>query len=1141
MVAMKKALFTSAAREIRQTLSRFMSIFLIVALGTGFFAGVKATSPDMLLTIDRYFDDNRLADLRIVSTMGLDEDDLQAIRNTPGVLGVMPAYTADVLTYNDSKQLVLRLHSLPLTENGDDTLNRLTLVEGRLPTQAGECVAEVRASINGGYQIGDVITVESGGNDPIEDMLAVTEFTVVGLISSPYYITFERGTSSVGSGSVDRYLYVPEQDFTYPVYTDAFVAVSGALEAESYKKPYTDLIDAQTEEMKTVAALRERQRYEAIVSEATEELDKGRQELADAKQEADQKLADARAELDDARNKLNDGRKEYQDGVATFQTEIADAQKKLTDGEKELADGWREYYDGLRTYERESASANEKLAAAQKQIDAGLAEYKQGLAVYKQALQTHTALSQAFAVTQNPESDLEQRQTALATISGIAAALGENEDTAQLAQVLAAFAADPGNPMYSYAAQAALEGFGTTLTQTKQTLDGAKAELDAAQRKVSAGYAALSEAAAQLQSARLELEDAQKTLEKGKTEFAEKKLEGEQKLDDARRKLEDGERELASGELEYQDAEQTALRELADAQQEIDDAQKKIDDLSPPEWYILSRESFPGNAGYYDDSNRIDAIAQVFPVFFFLVAALVCLTTMTRMVEEKRTELGTVKALGYGKGAAVFKFLFYSGLASLLGSATGLIIGFQVFPYVIGSAYGILYHIPPILTPFHWDYAIPTALVAVIGTMLAALLACYKELAEQPATLMRPKAPKPGKRVLLERVPIIWRRLGFTQKVTVRNLLRYKRRMLMTVIGIAGCTALMVAGFGLKNSIAAIGSRQYGDIFLYHGMVLLNQDKGQNQKDLLANTVAEQQNITGSLSARQETVTALSGNGGREYDAVLFVPESTERIGEYASLRTRAGQDPITLGSDGAVITEKLARLLTIQPGDTITLRDADNHPYDIRVAAVTENYVFHYIYLSSAQYERVFEQSFEPNTLFLLLSDSSDDAQDALARALIANDYVVSVSFNSSAEKSFYDMLSSLDYVVLVLIISAGLLAFVVLYNLTNINVTERLREIATIKVLGFYDAEVSSYVYRENILLSLMGIAFGLLGGVFLHSFVVQTGEIDMLMFGREIGWLGFTMAALLTALFTLLVNLTLHRRLKHISMVESLKSVE
>ncbi len=1142
MVAMKNALFTATLREVRHTFTRFMSIFLIVALGTGFFAGIKATTPDMLSTIDTYFDENHLADIRLVSTMGFDENDIAAIRNTEGVNGVMPSYTADVLTNEDGKQLVLRMHSINVDADQDENLlNRPVLLEGRMPQKTGECLAEASGTMTVGFKIGDVISVQSGTDDPLEDFLATDEFTVVGLVMSPYYISFERGNSSIGSGAVDRYLYVREQDFCYEVHTDVFVTLSGALEQQSYSDKYNEIVDTLTDRFEAVAEVREQERYDEIITEATAELDKAKRELADAREEAYQKLNDARAELDDARKKLDDGYKEYKDGLKTFQTEIADAQKQLDDGYKELAEGWQQYRAGLSEYEKQSSSAYEQLADAERQIAAGQARYEQGLAAYEQGVQTHTALTQAFALLQNPEATPEQRQMALMTISGIASVLAEQEDTAELAGVLSAYAAAPENPINIYMMQAALDGFAQTLDASKQELDKAKAELDAAKSKVSAGYKALSEASEKLASARLELEEAEKTLAEKRAEFEDAKAKGEKELADAAAKLAKGERDLADGEAEYQKAKEDAERELADAQTKIDDAQTEIDDLSPPEWYILTRDSIPGNSGYYEDSMRIDAISKVFPVFFFLVAALVCLTTMTRMVEEQRTELGVIKALGYGKGAAVFKFMFYSGTASLLGSFAGLAVGFRVFPFVIGAAYGIMYQIPAIQTSFHWEYAIPTMLVAVLSTMLAALLACYKELAEQPATLMRPKAPKPGKRVLLERVTPVWRRLGFIQKVTVRNLMRYKRRMLMTVIGIAGCTALMLAGFGMKNSIASIASKQYGEVFLYNGMVILNQDADAEDKEALDDTLKHEKNITGTLDARQEQVTALVTGNKKEIDAVQFVPENNDTIGDYAVLRTRIGQEPISLDIDGAVITEKLAKLLHLEVGDTITLRDSDNRLYDVKVGAITENYVYHYIYLSRAEYERVFGTDFVTNTLFMRLADTSDDAQDALSQTLISNKYVVSITYNSSVEKSFHDVLKSLDYVVLVLIISAGLLAFVVLYNLTNINVTERIREIATIKVLGFYDREVSSYIYRENILLTLMGIAFGLFGGIFLHRFVVSQAEIDVVMFGREVGWFGYMMSALLTAVFSLLVNLVLHFRLKHISMVESLKSVE
>ncbi|MFA9379609.1 MAG: FtsX-like permease family protein, partial [Acetanaerobacterium sp.] len=785
-------------------------------------------------------------------------------------------------------------------------------------------------------------------------------------------------------------------------------------------------------------------------------------------------------------------------------------------------------------------SARAQLSSAKTQLAAGRAQYEQGLAAYSEGVQTRDTLSGAIAAVQNPDATAEERTTALAAITGIAAALNERPDTQPLAQALDAFAADPENSITIYTVTAAMAGFSDSLAESRDTLDAAKKEIDAGQAKISAGYSALASAQSQLEDAHRQLEDAQTTLEEKSQELADATADGQKELDEAAATLADGEREFADGEAEYASAKADAEHEIADAQAKIDDGQREIDDLEPPEWYILSRDSFPANAGYYDDAQRIDAISRVFPVFFFLVAALVCLTTMTRMVEEKRTELGTIKALGYGKGAAVFKFLFYAALASLFGSIFGLVIGFKVFPWVIGSAYGILYHIPPIQTPFHWDYAVATTLVAVLGTALAALLACYKELAEQPAALMRPKAPKPGKRVLLERVSFVWNRLSFIQKVTIRNLVRYKRRILMTVIGIAGCTALMLSGFGLKNSISAIASKQYGEIFLYNGMVLLDENAAQADKDALSATTSAQDNITDSLYARQETLTALSETG-REFDAALFVPKESDNISDYAMLRTRVGHEPIELAENGAVVTEKLASLLDVGIGDTITLRDADNRPHTIEVSGITENYAFHYIYLSRHQYEETFGQPFVPNTLFMRLGDTSNEVQDALSQTLLGNGYVLGITYNSSVEKSFNDILQSLDYVVLVLIFSAGLLAFVVLYNLTNINVTERIREIATIKVLGFYDREVSSYIYRENILLTLAGIAFGLFGGVFLHHFVTTQAEVDAVMFGRGIGWFSYLMAALLTLAFSLLVNFVLHFRLKRVSMVESLKSVE
>ncbi len=1138
MVAMKNALFKDSFRELKRTLGRFLSIFAIVALGTGFFAGIKATSPDMWHTADRYYDDTRLEDIRLVSTLGFDDDDIAAIRGTAGTSGIMPAYTADALVQAGDKSQVLRLHSYPVGAKDDNNLlNKPVVLEGRLPERSGECVTEVMfgsayGSSSGAYAIGSTVTVYSGKDDPITDSLKITNFKVVGTVMSPYYIAFDRGTTSIGNGSVDSYLLIPEQDFNLPVYTDVYIAAEGARESLSYSDAYNKIIDTLKDRFEAVAALRENQRYDGLVAEGTRKLNDAKAEYEDGKKEADEKLTKARKELGDAKAELEDGWADYTSGKAEYEKEIADGQKQLDDGYNEYTKNMFDYRVGLSEFKHAEKRADEELDDAEDQLEAGMAEYEQGLAEYTAAKGLCDTLTEALAKGSDP--------VALGTIGAIAQQLQQSSETANLAALLAAYAGDP-SPENKAMADGATVQFGQTLADNQEKLEAAKRELDRGRAKISEGYDQLSEGRLQLENAKQQLDDAKKTLDEKSEEFKTAKADGQRELNDAYKKLTDGEQELDKGEQEYADAKAEADKKLADARVKIEDGERQLAELEPPEWYVLDRDSIPGNSGYYDDTQRIDAISKVFPVFFFLVAALVCLTTMTRMVEEQRTQIGTIKALGYGKWAIVSKFLLYSVTASLLGSIVGLTVGFKLFPWVISSAYTILYDTPPVQTPFLWSYAVATTTVAVLCTGLAALLACYKELAEQPAALMRPKAPKPGKRVLLERLPFIWKRLGFTTKVTVRNLLRYKRRMLMTVIGIAGCTALMLTGFGLKNSISDIVGKQFGELYRYDVSILLDENAEQADKDAFNQTAAGEKNITHQIDARQVNLTVSAPNAAHDRDATLFVPEAGQPISDFILLRDRRSHAPITLGEDGVVITEKLSLLLDVKMGDSLTLRDSDNRTAEVKIAAIAENYAFHYVYMTQGLYESLFGTLFAPNTRFCTLADNSEAAQDAFSQQLLKNGSVITVTYNSSIEKNFKDILNSMNAVVLVLIVSAGALAFIVLYNLTNINVTERIREIATIKVLGFFDREVSAYIYRENIALTLLGILFGLFGGIFLHQFVIVKAEIDMVMFGREIDGFSYLIASLLTLLFSLLVNLVLHFKLKRVSMVESLKSIE
>ena len=551
-----------------------------------------------------------------------------------------------------------------------------------------------------------------------------------------------------------------------------------------------------------------------------------------------------------------------------------------------------------------------------------------------------------------------------------------------------------------------------------------------------------------------------------------------------------------------------------------------------------TREDNPGYSDYEENADRINAVASVFPVFFLLVAGMVCLTTMTRMVEEQRTQIGTLKAIGYSRLAIAGKYCVYAVLASLLGSALGMAFGFRLFPTVIYGAYDILYNLPPITITFQWGYAVASTLIAVLCTVAVALIACYGELISQPATLMRPRAPKAGKRIFIERIKFLWKRMGFISKVTARNLLRYKARFFMTVLGIAGCAALMVAGFGLKNSISVIVPRQFDDIYAYDMILGLKDETAQADLAQLKADLEADKRITGTLPVRQKVMDAA--NGSSKAEVHLMVPEDAGRLTTFIKLRHRSDGSAAAMSKTGVLITEKLARMLGVSVGDTIALKEAET-TVEVPVADVVENYVFHNVYMDPELYRKVYHEEPLYNSVIGITDSGGEAAEKQLGTDWLGREDVFSVNFTTSISDNFEDSIKSLNTVVLVMIISAGCLAFVVLYNLTNINICERIREIATIKVLGFYNNEVSNYVYRENFVLTIIGTIIGLGLGIVLHRFVVSNAEVNMVMFGRNIETLSYVYSAVLTFAFTLFVNFVMYFRLRDVSMVESLKSVE
>lgn len=851
----RRALWKDFFMEIKTSLTRFLSIVLIVALGVAFFAGIRATNPDMRITIDSYFDNSNLMDIRILSSMGLTEEDATAISKVEGVETIDPAYSTHVVCDADGNELVLEVMSLT------KKLNQVTVDEGRLPEKEDEVFVDTYFITTTGYKIGDKIKLSSGTEAELSDTLSHNEYTIVGIGSSPYYLSFQRGSTTIGNGKVNSFIVVLPEVFQMEVYTTAYVSVKDAKPLSVYTNQYYSKVSNVIERINEIADIQCQKRYDELYNQAFNEIEKSK--------------------------------------------------------------------NGL---EAEKSKENELI---------------------------------------------------------------------------------------------------------------------------------------------------------------------------------------------------------------IKNAQAELEELKPPVWYVLDRNSIEAYSEFEQNAEQIDAIGEVFPVIFFLVAALISLTTMTRMVEEERIQIGTLKALGYSKKAIAMKYMLYSLLATIGGSAIGAVVGLKVLPTIIITAYKILYRgIPKAITPFNWYYATLATILSVFCVGLATYISCYKELLAKPAELMRPEAPKVGKRVFLERVPIIWNQLNFTWKATVRNLMRYKKRFLMTIFGIGGCMALLLVGFGVKDSIFVIYVRQFDEIMLYDAMISLDDKATKEQLVELESELEKDKEISSSALVRNSSVD-LSFEGKKK-SISMIVPEEPEELRDYIVFRKRVGHKKYTLNDKGVIITEQVAKKLGIKKGDTVTIKEGDITA-KVRVSAITENYMTHYIYLTPDLYQNLFEKEVNYNQYILLMPDTDEVTELVVGNRILEYPAANGVFYTSYYQKTLSRILESLDIVVWVLIISAGALAFVVLYNLNNININERRRELATIKVLGFYNHEMAAYVYRENILLTILGSLFGILFGIVLHRFIIVTVEVDIIMFGRNIDFSSYIYSILLTFMFSALVNFAMYFKLKKINMVESLKSVE
>lgn len=892
----KSAIRKDFYMEIKKSINRFLSIFLIVALGVAFFAGIRATQPDMILTIDSYFDDSRLLDIRVHSTLGLTEEDADSIANTNGIEDAEPIYSTHVVCDTDANSLVIEVIS------ATDRINQVTVTNGRMPQTNQEVLVDPFFIESSGYKLGDTITLSSGTDQDLHDILTKDEFTIVGIGTTSYYLSFQRGRTDIGTGEVNSYIVVLPEAFALEVYTGVYALAEGARDLTSYTDEYVTKVDAVAAKIEDLAEVRAQERYQEIYEEATDRIAKARQQLTDRRDEAEEKLLESQNYLQ-----------------ATLVDEI------------------------------------------------------------------------------------------------------------------------------------------------------------------------------QLQAAIQELEMQKATME---TEFEQ-------------------------------------------AEKEIMEAEEDLSKIPIPEWYVLDRNSIEAYVEYEQNAERIGAIGQVFPVIFFLVAALISLATMTRMVEEERMQIGTLKALGYSKHAIAMKYLLYALLATLGGSIAGALVGLKVLPTIIITAYKIMYtNIPKVITPFNTYYAVLATLISVITVELATIFACYKELLAKPATLMRPVAPKSGKRVVLERIPSLWSKISFSKKATIRNLFRYKKRFLMTVFGIGGCMALLMVGFGIRDSIFVIYSRQFDEIILYDASLKYDVDASEEQFRNLQEEMEANDHIKSSIKVRENMVD-IQYQGNAE-SVTMIIPESPEKAKDFIVFRNREGHENYELNGNGVILTEQIAKRLGVRVGDRIAIKEGERKA-EANVAAITENYMSHYMYLTPQRYRELFGEEPEFNEYFLQISGTVTDIEYQVGNELLEHSAAKGIFYVNYFRNLLDNVLVSLNVVVWVLIIAAGALAFVVLYNLNNININERRRELATIKVLGFFNNELAAYVYRENIILTIMGTILGIVLGSFLHQYVIETVEIEMMMFGRNIELRSYIYSILLTLLFSAIVNFVMYYKLKKINMVESLKSVE
>ncbi len=1085
----KDRINTTSIREIKSSFKRFLSLLIMSMLGVGVFIGIKMAAPDMLMSLDKYYDDNNVYDIKVVSTLGLTNNDIKELKKINGVKNVYASYSKDALADINNSESVIKVIGIT------DDVNKIEIKKGRMPKANNEIIVEESLINKEKIKLGDTLTI----ND--DETFKETKLTIVGIVKSPLYITnstgsSNRGNTNLGTGKINYYTYVNSDNFNTDYYTEIYVTVDNAKDKVTNSKEYTKLVNKTLDKINNIKKSRENARYQEIYNRINDEITK-------EEQNGISKLNDAKTSLDSANNKLIFGKKELDSSKIKLDnglTYLNDTKKKLDDARLTLDSNKLMLDDAKEKIENGKNEINEKLSSYKITID-DIYNVKEEVEninkdeIINKIPENTPGYEQIINVINDLDvKDLEEQIKILINNTDVVDKIIENipEDTPNYDDIIKV-----------------LNYYKDNQNKVIELIEGLE-ELNKAENEYNRGIKLYNDAKAKYQNGYNAYINYYNEYQNGLSLYN------------------NGLREYNSNLNLYNSkvAEYYESKKMFDLK--IIEAKKALDEIPECTWYTYSRIDDSGYSSFIDDGESVSNLSKVFPTIFFIVAILISLISMSRMVEDDRGLIGTFKSLGFSNRHIRKKYLLYSGIATLSGGLIGALLGFFLLPRYIWNIYKILFDVPVFKYDFNPTNTIIGITIAVVCICGTTLLTIRKVVKEKPSDLMRPKAPANGKRVILEKIPFIWKRINFSNKITVRNLFRYKKRVIMTVVGILGCTALMLAGFGIRDSIVVIPNKQYQEIFTFDEMVYVtNSSKEQIDK------IFDNKHITNKVFTNMSTNMTID-----TYSINTFVPENNNDLYKIVNLKDANTKNKLTLEENKIIISDKLSKLTNKKAGDKITLKESTGKEHVFTISGVCENYVGHYVFMSKNTYEQNIG-NYETNIVYLNVDDLKNE--EILSKELLKNDNVMSVMSVNSTIKGVNDMLKSLNSVVAILIILSGALSFVVLYNLSYINISERKREIATLKVLGFTDKEVDKYITKETIILTLIGIVIGLIFGIFLTNVILSTVELEMVRFIRNIKPISYVITALIVILFTLIVNRIIHYTLKKIDMIESLKSVE